>query len=183
MESDVPLAANLAQLGISNGEMQMMRKPVTRGVPLVLFCLAVGVAAAQSVHPSFNLKLSPGKPEFRVGEDVYIEIIQNSLTNQEIDCSYVGGGGVNYRYFYNVSDENGHDAERVARLVPPLADYHGCGIKPGESSKNTIVLSAVYKFDRPGRYTVQVWRWDTVEGENGDDLKVWSNSIEIRISG
>jgi hypothetical protein len=45
-------------------------------------------------------------------------------------------------------------------------------------------ISRVYKFDRPGKYVIQVSRFDPeIKDDQGNPLKVFSNTITITITG
>jgi hypothetical protein len=77
-------------------------------------------------------------------------------------------------YQYEVRDEQGAMA---AKVVPRhLVGRSGQGIlKPGNSIESGTWISAVYQFDRPGKYTIQVSR-----KEPGMPL-VQSNIITITV--
>lgn len=141
---------------------------------------------AQSTSPSFTLNLGPKKAEIRTGEDVWIKIIQTNTSSHRVSCAYSGGNAVNTRYSYEVSYEDGKPAGKVTKSpdVPPPDDYMQCEIDPGESNTNTICVSNVFAFDKPGKYTVQVWRLDPdTKDSQGNPAKVYSNTITITITG
>lgn len=139
---------------------------------------------AQDAKPSFTLALSAKTYEFRAGSEASIVIIQKNTSGQTIDCSFQGYGGVNHKYHYDVRDEDGKLAEKAVRPNMELEpeDYHPCNLPPGETSSQEITLSRVYKLDRPGKYTVQVFRFDPgLTDEEGNPLKVLSNTITITV--
>jgi hypothetical protein len=143
-------------------------------------------ATAQSTNPAFTLNLGTKKIEVRASDDVWIKIVQTNVSNHRIDCKYTGGNAVNRQYRYEVTDEDGNPAEKVvpSAHVPPPGDYMQCELDPGESNTNTICLSNVFKLDRPGKYTVQVWRDDPdTKDSEGNPTKVYSNTITITITG
>src|ERR1035437_2886448 len=154
----------------------------------IVFVLAVAAlatlgATAQSGSPSFTLDLSTKKSEFRAGDKVWIKVTQINISNHQISCSYIGGNGVNTQYRCQVLDEDGKTAEKVKWDVPPAGNLQ-CEIAPGESDNNSLCLSNVFKLDRPGKYTIQVWRFDPdVKDDEGNALKVQSNIITITITG
>jgi hypothetical protein len=147
--------------------------------------LATANTAAQDAKAPYTLTLSAKTYDFRVGSDVWIEIIQTNTSNQTVSCAYQGYGGVNHKYQYDVRDEDGKPAEKAVRphMDTEPEDYHGCSLAPGESHSNRILLSRVYKFDRPGKYTVQVSRFASSDAEDEDYSKVLSNTITITITG
>jgi hypothetical protein len=57
-----------------------------------------------------------------------------------------------------------------------------CEIDPGESNTNLICLSNVFQLDKPGQYTVQVWRPDPdTNDSDGNPVKVYSNTITVTV--
>lgn len=147
--------------------------------------------AKNDTSPTFSLTLSPGLrnksvSEFRVGSKVWITITQKNLTNQPIDCTEINRGGVDSAYHYDVRDENGNVAEKVVKPQMELdsADIRPCNLAAGDSLVGEIQISRLYKLHRPGKYAVQVSRFDpTVKDEDGNPLKVTSNTITITITG
>jgi hypothetical protein len=152
---------------------------ILASVVLIAMC-----ASAQSTNPAFTLQLSTKTNEVRANDVVRIEIIQTNVSNHRVSCTYSGGNNVNGLYRYEVTDEDGNPAEKVvwSKPVPPPVRYMDCDIDPGESNTNPIRLSNVFKFDRPGKYTVRVWR-DDPDSKDGDGnpTKVYSNTITITI--
>jgi len=141
-------------------------------------------ASAQSSNPSFTLKLENSKIKVQASNVVWIEIIQTNVSNHRISCTYSGGNNVNGLYQYEVTDEDGNPEEKVvwSKPVPPPVRYMDCDIDPGESSTDPICLSNVFRFDKPGKYTVQVWRPDPdTKDSDGNPTKVYSNTITITI--
>lgn len=142
--------------------------------------------SAQDVKAPFTLTLSAKTYEFRAGSDVWIDIVQTNTSNQTIDCCSQGYDFVNHKYHYDVRDEDGKLADKAVRphMDTEPEDYHPCNLPPGESSLNSIKLNRVYKLDRPGKYTVQVFRFDPdLTDDQGNPLKVLSNTITITITG
>lgn len=159
-------------------------------IATILLVTAVLFAAlnssAQSKEAPYTLTLSAKTYEFRAGTDVKIIIVQTNTSKESVECTYRGSGGVNHEYHYEVRDEDGNLAEKAVRPYMDLEpnDIADCGIAPGESSTNTIKLSRVYKLDRPGKYTVQVYRYYSgITDAEGNPLKVLSNTITITIIG
>jgi hypothetical protein len=160
----------------------------------ILICtlaLAASTSLAQNAAPSFTLTLSAGlrnkgTSEFRAGSKVWITITQKNLTNQPIDCTEIASNGVDSSYRYEVRDEDGNVAEKVVRPHMELDpdDIHPCNLAAGDSLTGETQISRVYKFDRPGKYVIQVSRFDpNVKDVEGNPLKVLSNTITITITG
>jgi hypothetical protein len=155
-------------------------------VSLAVMAFVAVHVTAQSANPSFTLKLSPKNTEFRASENIWVKIVQTNTSSQQVSCAYAGGNGVNRQYRYEVTDENGKPAEKIVQspYIPPPGDYMQCEIDPGESNTNLICLSNVFQLDKPGKYTINVWRPDPdAKDSDGNPVKVYSNTITITITG
>ena len=143
-----------------------------------------------ATSPSFTLSIRGGdvagtRYEFRVGSMVAITISMTNITNHDIDysgCSW----HLDSSYNYLVWDEDGKPAEKIAFGDPDLSTSspYWSGISPGKTKTYEADLEQIYKFDRPGRYTVQVSRpdYDYLD-ENGKPVVIKSNTITITIFG
>jgi hypothetical protein len=156
-----------------------------------LTALSSSTSLAQNAAPSFTLTLSGGLrdksiTEFRAGSKIWITIIQKNLTSHPIDCTEITKNGVDSSYRYDVRDEDGNVTEKLVRSHMELdpADIHPCNLAAGESLTGETQISRVYKFDRPGKYVIQVSRFDPdVKDDEGNPLKVLSNTVTITIAG
>lgn len=164
--------------------MTILRQTLSCAIFAGAVLLAVTSTKAQDTKPSFSLTLSTKTSEFRVGSDVWIDITQANTSNQTISCSSQGYDSVNHKYHYDVRDEDGNLAAKAVRPNMELEpeDYHPCNLSPGESGLDSVKLNRVYKLDRPGKYTVQVYRFDPdLADDQGKPLKVLSNTITITV--
>jgi hypothetical protein len=140
--------------------------------------------------PSFTLSIRGGddagtRYEFRVGSIVAITISMTNTTNHDIDYSghfrHLDEG-----YHYLVWDEDGKPAEKISFGDPDrsTSSPHLSGISPGKTKTYEADLEQIYKFDRPGKYTVQVSRhdYDYLDAD-GKPVVVKSNIITITITG
>jgi hypothetical protein len=136
--------------------------------------------------PSFTLAISTSATEFRVGSRVSIEVIMKNISKHTIDHSdwYSDAGEMSYSY--DVRDEDSNQAEKIVHQHPELdtpSHYFGA-IPPGGSITSKLRISRIFKFDRPGKYTIQVSRHDPdFLDENGKPVAVNSNMITITIIG
>jgi hypothetical protein len=164
-----------------------IRKKIFSSIILVSAVLFAALSSsAQSKEAPYTLTLSAKTYQFRAGTDVKIIIVQTNTSKEAVECTYRGSGGVNHEYHYDVRDEDGNLVEKAVRPYMNVEpdDIHECGLEPGESSTNTIKLSRIYKLDRPGKYTVQVYRFFSgITDHEGNPLKVLSNTITITITG
>jgi len=141
--------------------------------------------------PSFTLALHSGTrnrnaSEFRAGSDVWITIVEKNITNHTIDFSGSFSGGVDNAFLYDVKDEDGKPAEQVqmSRLESQMGNPYWSDILAGESEAREVLLSQKYKFDRPGKYFIQVSRPDIdFLDKDGNRVVVKSNIITITITG
>ena len=136
--------------------------------------------------PSFTLTISTKATEFPVGSRVSIDVVMKNITKHTIDHSdwYSDAGEMSYSY--DVRDEDGKPAEKIVHQNPELdtpGHYWGA-ILPGESITSKLRISRVYKFERPGKYSIQVSRPDIdFKDDKGNPCKVVSNTITINITG
>jgi hypothetical protein len=154
----------------------------------ILACAVLSVtanSAAQNVKAPFTLTLSAKTYEFRVGSKVWITITQTNVTDHSIDCHETVQNGVDISYFYDMKDESGNQSEKVVRPHMELEpqDYHPCNLAAGQSLTGETQISRVYKFDRAGKYVIQVSRYASSVPDDPDHSKVFSNTVTITITG
>jgi len=138
--------------------------------------------AANDKSPTFSLELTSKSPEYRVGDNMWMTIVQTNLTNHDIDCSMDGDSGYNRMFDYEAIDEDGKPVEK--RHHGTEGYQHGCGIGAGGSIPSEFLLDRVFKLDRPGKYVIRVSRKEPfVKDEKGESPVIWSNPITITITG
>jgi hypothetical protein len=141
--------------------------------------------------PSFTLSIRGGddagaRYEFKVGSIVAITISMTNIANHDIDYSSHFWHGLIGNYNYLVWDEDGKPAEKIFFGDPDrsTSSQYWSGISPGKTETYEADLEQIYKFDRPGRYTVQVSRPDCdYLDANGKPVVIHSNIITITITG
>jgi hypothetical protein len=144
-----------------------------------------------ATKPSFTLTVKAGNPdadssEFRAGSKVRITVMMTNTTDHVIDRSGVFFHGVDASFFYDVKDEDGKQPEKLVHLHPELDTLKPfwSSVLPGEPSLTKTDLSQLYKFDRPGKYFIQVSRPDLdCLDKDGKPAVVKSNTITISITG
>jgi len=138
--------------------------------------------AAKDTSPTFSLTLTSKSPEYRVGDDMWMTIVQTNLTNHDIDCSSENAGGYDRMYGYEAVDEDGKPAQRYHQGTESYD--HGGGIGAGGHVSLMILINRVFKLDRPGKYVIRVSRKEPfVKDEKGESPVIWSNPITITITG
>jgi hypothetical protein len=136
--------------------------------------------------PSFTLTISTKTTEFRVGSRVSIDVVMQNITKHTIDHSdwYSDAGEMSFSC--DVRDEDGKSIEKIAHQHPELdtPSYYWGAVPPGESIASKLRISRLYKFDKPGKYTIQVSRPDPdFPDVNGKPALIKSNTITITITG
>jgi hypothetical protein len=130
--------------------------------------------AANDTYPTFSLTLASKSAEYRIGSKMWITIVQTNLTNHDIDCSYTD--------HFEAIDEDGKQIKEYS-WVPELY-AHGCTLDAGQTDKNMQQIERVFKFERPGKYSIRVSRKEPfLKDEKGESPVVWSNPITIQITG
>ena len=143
-----------------------------------------------ATSPSFTLSIRGGdvdgpRYEFRVGSMVVVMISMTNVTNHDIDYSGYFRH-LNEQFSYLVWDEDGKPAEKISFGDPDrsTSSPFWSGISPGKTETYEADLEQIYKFDRPGKYKVQVSRPDgDYLDEKGKPVVVKSNTITITITG
>ena len=145
----------------------------------LLVLLMIGfssVVYSQSTQQPFKITLSMAKPEVNVGDHVYIDLLMTNTSNQDVNCTIYAEGSLDGNYEYNVLDEDGQPPPKIVRIHPLSSAIYPCIIKPGESRSISGLISQLYYFIQPGKYTIQVTR-----GYEGSDDLVKSNTITITV--
>jgi hypothetical protein len=174
------------QVQDSDNDVQDSNEQVKNGVAILAPMRHPGATS-----PSFTLSIRGGdrdgpRYEFRVGSSVVILIFMTNITGHNIDYSSYYWHDLIDEYKYFVWDEDGKPVEQKSFGNPDLSTskMYWSGISPGKTETYAAVLNGRYKFDRPGKYTVQVMRPDgDYLDEKGNPVMIKSNIITIRITG
>ena len=146
---------------------------------------------AQAAKQPFTLTLSTDKPVVKAGDRVFINIIFTNISDHDVDCTMYWINVLDRNFQYDVRDEYGQpDPERVRdRHEDMESNTDPCIIGPGEKSTTDGMISRVYDFTRPGKYTLQVSRhiWgddnrpETIGIVQSNKPDVKSNTITITV--
>jgi len=146
---------------------------------IFVFLASFGFASVLSAQtnpdiPKFTLTLTAYPREVTLGSNIEIWIKMTNISEDTLTLVFGDWNGVATDYQYEVRDEQGAMA---AKVVPHhLVGSNRRGIlKPGDSIGSRTLINAVYQFDHPGKYTIQVSR-----KEPGMPL-VQSNIITITV--
>jgi hypothetical protein len=149
-------------------------------------CSIDSARQAKVDNPSFTLTLTP--EESKVNK-VVIRIALRNLTDRDL---YDGGfyeRGVDTVFYYCITDEDGNE---VQKKKFPTEDGHPLlygeflpgDISPHSTKGYDVPLSYMYPFNLPGRYTIQVCRYDGPAMKDGKKKAslICSNKITIYLS-
>jgi hypothetical protein len=143
-----------------------------------------GIAYTQTAQQPFTITVSTNKPEVKSGDPVYIDVIMTNTSDHDVDCTIYSSNALDRNYRYEVFDKQG-PVPKIKRKYPEIGETFSswpCIIKPGETSRPSGgLISILYDFHRPGKYTIQVSR--PVLGDDqrpGTAMTVHNNNPEIK---
>jgi hypothetical protein len=136
------------------------------------------IAYSQAAKQPFTITVSADKPHVNVGDGVLLNIVMTNTSDQEVDCTRNWSNALDRNYKYEVLDEYGQPMPQIVRNHPAPFRLSPCVIKPGETAKSGGLISILYDFSRPGKYTIQVSRG--IQDDPSDEL-VKSNIITITV--
>ena len=158
---------------------------------LLVLVVFAGALAAQTnpEQPRFSVTIKALKSEVTLGSDIDIAITTTNLTDETLIFQFGRHGNVADGFEYDVRDEQGapvakHEEHRTKHLangeiwhIPSPTGRSMLGrIRPGESSGRYSTISDIYKFDHPGKYTIQV-----SQKESGSLVPIYSNTITVTV--
>jgi len=164
-------------------------------------CALVGFpsTAVRCAEAPFSITISAAPDVVRAGSDVRLNIMFTNTSEHEIRLITVVGGKEFFNLVQVLSDRgaavpttrHGRDLMGVSstpEVLPQRRSYFprdfsgglsliGSPIAPGKTRDDDIVVSALYDLSRPGKYTVQVNRFDETT-----NAFVKSNKITITVT-
>lgn len=159
--------------------------------------LALGatvIAYPQESRQPFTITISTEKPQVKSGDPIYIDVVMTNSSDHDVDCTGNGVNALDRNYQYEVIDQQG-PVPKIGRKHPEIGESGSawpCVIKPGGTAHAAGgLISILYDFHRPGKYTIQVsrpvWGDDQRPGTAGKvenhEPKVVSNTITITVVG
>jgi hypothetical protein len=165
--------------------MKSMKMVVFSLLGFVVFCGTLN-AQTNPENPKFSLTIKTFKPEVTLGSAIDIAVTTTNISDETLIFQFGNHGNVAVAYQYDVRDEKGAPVAKYGQrylhfpngeTVPypslPGRSMLG-GIRPGESTEEGSMVSDIYNFDHPGKYTIQVSR-----KESWSPSPVYSNIITI----
>jgi hypothetical protein len=124
----------------------------------ILMLGLTGVSYPQTSKQPFTITISTDKPEVKSGDGVYIDVVMKNTSDHDVDCAINGQNALDRNYQYEVLDDDGKALPKIVRSHHVPGNLFPCIIKPGETSSSGGLISILYDFTRPGKYTIQVSR-------------------------
>jgi hypothetical protein len=164
------------------------------GLPIAEGQSAQPAQSAQSAQPAApNLSITISTPDevVKAGSEVKVKVLFTNSSDQVISMSHTlapNPGEVDN--WIDVRDENGKLAPQTQygkkikgdESTPPAAtnaSSMAVEMKPGETARAHIQVTKLFDLSRPGKYTIQVDRFDRLE--NGSGAWAKSNIITVTV--
>ena len=130
----------------------------------------------------FTIAISAPQDEVRVGGDARVTIALRNVSNHQIVFAHrPGANNPEFSYRIEVKDAAGHvmeptaygrEAQQHQQEESRMVEF----VQPGKAALQTAHVAKVVSLNRPGRYTVQVFRKDPKTGK-----VVRSNELTINV--
>ncbi len=150
-----------------------------------------GIVCAQTPKQPFTITLKAETPQVRVGGRVILDVIMTNTSDHEIDCTSYFYDSIDQNYRYHVLYEDGNPPAKIVRKTG--SNSFPCILKPGQSdTPSGGVISRIFDFSRPGKYTIQVSRpvwgddnrpntWQDPSHDNDPEILIHSNTITVTV--
>jgi hypothetical protein len=149
-----------------------------------LFVLSLA-AQANPEKPKFTVTIRAGNPEIVAGSNVEIWITTTNISETLIPMQFGEHGNLPDGFRYDIRDEQGAEVAKTAHN--DIRPSRGPGsnrpgqLAPGSSTESRARISDVYPLDRPGKYTIKVWRRAANVLDDSESNRVYSNTITITV--
>jgi hypothetical protein len=122
-------------------------------------------------QPDFTISLQSNQPTVKLGTEINVDVILTNTSNRNISFAKANGVAKGHLvYTVSVKDEKGNAVPaRKTREANPEEDsasfanievtnFQVLTLVPGQTLRDQIVLSKLFDFSHPGKYTVRVQR-------------------------
>ncbi len=144
---------------------------------------------SQASQQPFVIRIHANQPQVQAGDPVDINLTMSNFSDHLIDCTarYRDSRTIDMNYQYDVLDEDGLPAPKIESKAPSATVP--CTLKPMNSRYFGALLSELYDFSVPGKYSIQVSRpvWGddqrpgTGRAVQDDQAVVKSNTIVVTV--
>ncbi len=161
-----------------------------RALILVFFVpnlFVLSLAAQANQEPKFTVIIRAESPEVIAGSDVDIWIKTTNISEELVFVYFGEHGNLPDGFHYDIRD--GQGAEVAKTVFNDIRPSRGPGstrsghLAPGKSTEARARVSDVYPLDRPGKYTIRVWRRAANVLDDSESNRVYSNTITITVVG
>ena len=146
---------------------------------IVVQAIAILAICAQEPATSpFTVRLSPMQPEVRSGSRVEVKVVVTNTSDHELRFTSIRDRLTSSSYLIDVRDSSGRRAPQKAGTGAGQgmhSSYLRPPIKPGESFKENVNVSAWFDLSEPSEYSIQLSRRDS------EDMDVKSNVIHVTV--
>jgi hypothetical protein len=134
-------------------EVQLISSKMRFGVLAGFVC---SISLAQTQPAPFSLSIRSPEP-VKIGSRIYIEITQKNLSRGSVDCFMMDMEyAIDMSMIYEVKDENGI---KMKQREPSVGAFKACELAAGESLSRRQMISDIFDFSHPGKYSIQVSRF------------------------
>jgi hypothetical protein len=152
---------------------------------LILLCAGTTTwCQTTTAHAPFSITISTESAEVKAGSGVHLKIQMTNTSDHDVNCSGSPSNGLDRAYRYDVRDEDGKPAAKIARKHPEIGEsfsFWPCSIKPGQTASAAGgLITVLYDLTRPGRYTIQVSR--PISDQDPKSGVVYSNKIIVTVT-
>ncbi len=155
---------------------------------LLMRVFFAGALAAQTdpEPPKFTIVISTKTPAVSLGSNIVIKIKTINISGELIPIEFGRHGNMPDGFHYDIRNEQGITVKKtvyndIRPSRPPGATLSG-ELAPGKSKEDVAMISDVYSFNCPGKYTIRAWMPATRGTSEKPDLnRVYSNTITITV--
>jgi hypothetical protein len=142
-------------------------------------------AQANPEKPKFTISIRADNPGVISGSDVDVWMTTTNISDEVIRVQFGYHGNMPDGFYYDIRDEQGAElAKTVYNDIRPSRDGGSTRpgyLEPGKSTEARARVSDVYPLDRPGKYTIRVWRRAANVLDDSESNRVYSNTITITV--
>ena len=168
-------------------KVESMRKSYAFLFICTVFALNV-FALCHAEDLPFTLTIRANKPVEFAGSQIFVWVIQTNISTHVVDCTAAHMDSTDVSYHYDAWDENAKPVNKIDYGIPYVSGVHSsshgdiCNLEPGKSFEKELIVSFLYDFSKPGKYSIQLSRRALVDS-NGYRVGEWvkSNTITITV--
>ncbi len=169
-----------SQLPEDGGKTMIGKRALLLGSAIMLAGLTLSSTAQGVATEPFKIMIAPVKNRVQSGSRVELEVVLTNTSDRDLIVSSIYQGLSNDSYEIDVMDGSGTHLKRLMRPDDNGKGLHSFDlrppVKPNESVKDLVSVTAFFDLTTPGEYTIQLSRQ---LDEKGPDVK--SNAVNVMI--